>query len=173
MLNQNEQLTKDVKQICFTPELLNQVVKKHKTHTRRIVKYAEDSTIALPAKYHIGDILFVGEEWQSYNFENKEYIIYKNDFPNIVQNMIKWYDAKSMTFNTSRTLLKVTSVWQQRLQDITIEDIFKEGFYFPKIVPENIIKQKFERFWDSLYPEQSEKQWRNNPYVWVYEFVML
>lgn len=81
--------------------------------------------------------------------------------------------AKSMTFNISRVLLKVTSVWQQKLNDITIEDIFKEGFYFPEIVPENIIKQKFERFWDSLYPEQPEKQWRSNPYVWVYEFVML
>lgn len=162
-----------VKQICFTPELLSQVARRHKVQTRRIVKYAEDSTIALPAKYRKDDILVVGEEWQSYMYENVEHIIYKRDFPEVVQNMIKWNSAKSLKFDKSRLCLKVTSVWQQKLQDITIEDVFKEGFYYPEIVPENIIRSKFERFWDNLYLEQPEKQWKSNPYVWVYEFILL
>jgi len=58
----------------------------------------------------------------------------------------------------SRIQLKVISARKEKLQDITIGDLLREGLTF----------RAFNELWDSLHPEGCK--WEDNPLVWRIEF---
>ena len=78
------------------------------------------------APYQIGDILYIRETWREYNGkyffkanEPKEYDDYKTS--------PKWKPSIHMPKEAARIWLKVTDVHIERLQDITEDDVCKEG----------------------------------------------
>lgn len=68
-----------------------------------------------------------------------------------------------------RLFLRVVSARKEELQDISPEDIEKEGIWLPGTLdPQN----EFAAMWnESLSPRKKEKySWSRNPMVWVIDF---
>lgn len=82
--------------------------------------------------YQIGDILYVRETWcrgtDIWNCErtSPEYF-YKAEFRDASAKDIKWRPSIHMPKEAARIWLKVTGVHVERLQDITEDDVCKEG----------------------------------------------
>ena len=146
--------------------------------------------------YQIGDTLYVRETWfygdcsncdgdiaegVCSKRENGEEPIgcysYKAD-----QNVI-WDDCKThwkpsihMPKEAARIWLKVTNVRIERLQDITGEEVLKEGInshVHPKADYFDMNQREmFERLWNSTIKKQVSNLYGYdaNPYVWVIEF---
>lgn len=77
----------------------------------------------------------------------------------------RWTTSIHMPRWASRITLEITSVRVERLQDISRDDCFDEGYThsFEKDDPE----AWFVRLWQSIYGPES---WAANPWVWVIEF---
>lgn len=82
--------------------------------------------------YQVGDILYVRETWcrgtDIWNCEktSPEYF-YKEEFRDASAKEIKWRPSIHMPKEAARIWLKVTDVRVERLQDITEDDVCKEG----------------------------------------------
>ena len=160
------------------------------------------------APYQIGDILWVREAWNICNMDIENNLItfiykadekegksantiavsnelYKKyDYP-MTENNSEWLPSIHMPKEAARIFLKVTDVRIKRLQDITEEQILKEGLspYDDKCQDERWkptyndpdsggdpqLKQGFEILWDSTVKKDSQK-WDANPWIWVIEF---
>lgn len=181
-----------MKPILFNTEMVRAILDGRKTMTRRVIKdkditnnfdidvdgsaYAyinpETGDSCPPtaiAKYQVGDILWVRETWSK--DENGEYVYRANygtteddSFP---PSMFKWKPSIHMPREAARIFLKVTNVKVERLQDITEEDALKEGAkaYGPNNCSGTSARIAFAELWDGVY-----NNWRENPWVFVYEF---
>ena len=89
---------------------------------------------------------------------------------------LRWRPSIFMPRWASRITLQIVNVRVERLQEIGIEDIHKEGFerwrdyeggqHISVVTATN----DFWRYWNSLYTKKPEYQWEANPWVWVVEF---
>ena len=78
----------------------------------------------------------------------------------------------------SRITLEIVNVRVERLQEISVGDIYAEGFE-RKYLPEGNgvtsslghIRSEFGYLWDSINGKRAP--WSSNPYVWVLEFKKL
>jgi hypothetical protein len=72
-----------------------------------------------------------------------------------------------MPREAARIFLRVTNVRVERVQEITKEDAVKEGAkaYGPNNCSGTSARIAFAELWDGVY-----NNWRENPWVWVYEF---
>lgn len=132
------------------------------------------------APYLPGDILYVRETWMISNpfgdfaKDNRtaEYM-YKAGYTKgkriaitreMEKNLGAWKPSIHMPKQAARIFLKVTEVRVERLQDITEEQIKREGIKeeFPPIA-----QDAFQALWDST---TKEYRWALNPWVWVIEF---
>jgi len=96
-----------------------------------------------------------------------------------------WQSPYFMPREATRIFLEVTNVRVERLQDITDEQIIKEGLSPYDDICQDVnwkptlndpdsggdpnLKQGFEILWDSAVKEDWQK-FESNPWVWVYEF---
>ena len=133
--------------------------------------------------YKVGEILYVRETWaiQSMsNYDKRIKFMYKalgdkdleiryvsaDKYGELVKYSCKkgWQPSLFMPKEAARIFLKVTSVKAERLQDITEDQIKKEGIRqeFPPLA-----QDAFQELWDST---TKEYKWRLNPWVWVIEF---
>lgn len=106
----------------------------------------------------------------------------------------RWYSPVTMPRWASRITLEITNIRVERVQNISDNDIEKEGtpgkfngeyqcpdcngsgwmIGYPtcrhcngtKLQP----KYYYRELWNSLYPCYSENGWKKNPWVWVIEF---
>jgi len=93
----------------------------------------------------------------------------------------KWRPARFMYRFLARTILEITEVRVEKLQEITEEDAKAEGIcvidnttdstYSPPNYPD-IHRDIFIDLWDSLNAKRSFS-WKSNPWVWVIEFKKL
>lgn len=126
--------------------------------------------------YKVGDILYVRETWKEFKKRIGQgeqchlgsFYGYKADEDNH-GNPSEFYDGKwkpsiHMPKVAARIFLKVINVRAERLQDITEDQIKKEGIReeFPPLA-----QDAFQELWDST---TKEYRWRLNPWVWVIEF---
>lgn len=149
--------------------------------------------------YNPGDILYVRETfawgpcWDCgldtipdgcknpviYDSKKKEYgcYIYRadcedNEYPCVDT----WHPSIHMPKEAARIWLKVTDVRVERLQEITGQDVLKEGlnshvhpqaFYF-----DGNQREMFEKLWNSTIKKSDLNRygWDANPWVWVIEF---
>ena len=124
--------------------------------------------------YQVGDILYVRETWAIEECQsclsglNYSVVycqcryVYKADG----EKSIKWHPTIHMPREAARIFLKVTDVRVERLQDITPDDMDKEGLPFcMSIAPYD----GFEEMWNAIYAKRGYS-WNSNPWVWVYEF---
>lgn len=142
--------------------------------------------------YNVGDVLWVRETFgQILSFDK---FCYKADMPlaDLTKPVLGWKPSIFMPKHACRIFLKVKSVRVERLQEINLYDIIKEGvqldvfkirnllekygkdnpaFYF---LPEGRVTTDYEAhklawadLWISINGMQS---WISNPFVFVYEF---
>lgn len=190
-----------MKPILFNTEMTRATRSKKKTRTRRFaaeVYYGNfekgfvgnfiftrgvdgcDGIKSIKPQYQVGDVLYMRETYT--NIHDKIY--YKADMSYEQALGYRWHPSIHMPKKYAQTFLKITSVLVERLQDITFEDIFREGFpgdmkdYFistrykdPACTASTPKEQKILSWWVNLWnstTRDKEKQWESNPYVLVY-----
>lgn len=133
--------------------------------------------------YNIGDILYVRETWcdvkkdfrkdDDIDLGDCRYIFKVDDYgekhPLIEGYLKRWRPSIHMPKEAARIFLKVKEVRAERIQDITEDQIQKEGIKeeFPPLAQDEFIK-----LWDSTLKKEQLKEysWNANPWVWVIEF---
>lgn len=151
--------------------------------------------------YQPGDILHVRETWQCWRAHRYEATadirfraggddvrlqfangstdsIDRYDFDTFVHKWFshnrEWKPSLFMPKEAARIWLRVTNVRVERLQDITIEEICKEGLSSAAVHAEDmeIALEEWKTLWDSTIKKSDLDRygWDANPWVWVVEF---
>ena len=121
--------------------------------------------------YQPGDILYVRETWSEIknpDGSHKKYIYKASD--NIVK--FKWHPSIHMPKEAARIWLKVTDVRVERLQEISGEDLIKEGIDLFQSSYVRVAFDEFKNIWNSTIKKSDLDRygWNINPWVWVIEF---
>lgn len=189
-----------IKPILFNTEMVRAILDGRKDATRRIVKgFIPDDAVcgytAFTPKGYIscrgtfadgygekffklpcepGDILYVRETWcddrQFTHDSTPGRYFYKasenGDF--------KWHPSIHMPKEAARIWLKVTDVRVERLQEITSEQICREGVEveYPHALNGEEKRYAFSTLWNSTIKKSDIDTygWDANPWVWVIEF---
>jgi uncharacterized protein YhfF len=119
-------------------------------------------------RYQPDEIVYVKETWFDWG-DGDNRILYKASMSDYDLHMIKecghtikWKSPLMMPEWASRCKLRILHVRVERLQEITNDDVHKEGF-----APWGDKYLRFADLWDSI---NKEHPWSSNPWVWVYEF---
>lgn len=148
-----------------------------------------------PYRYAPGDILYVRETWEHFECRNcegdergncpnepqksvldKTCGCYMYRATNEIRGDARWHPSIHMPKEAARIWLKVTDVRVERLQEITGQDVLKEGLnshvhpqasYF-----DGNQREMFEKLWNSTIKKSNLDRygWSANPWVWVIEF---
>lgn len=142
--------------------------------------------------YQPGDILYVRETWQYlYKLDGNEQIIEDTgkyyyaatdtisfntyvDENGLEHEHVPWKPSIHMPKEAARIWLKVTDVRVERLQEITSEQICREGVEveYPHVLNGEEKRYAFSRLWDSTIKKSDLDRygWNASPWVWVIEF---
>ena len=122
-----------------------------------------------------GDILYVRETWMDYaglTMYKADCDIYRLDSLNFAG--FGWKPSIHMPKEAARIWLKVTDVRVERLQDITSEQISREGVEveYPHVLNGEEKRYAFSTLWNSTIKKSDIDRygWDANPWVWVIEF---
>ena len=122
-----------------------------------------------------GDILYVRETW-TYHVGAVGGIIYKARCPEKLAKIKKWRPSIHMPKEAARIWLKVTDVRVERLQEITPEQIIKEGTTGFDSEHLEVLGEHYDIPFATLWDSNIKKSdldlygWAANPWVWVIEF---
>lgn len=143
------------------------------------------------APYKVGDILYVRETWQrnycndamvpgkyAYKASPETWQYFSEEEKTIIK---KWKPSIHMPKVAARIFLKVTDVRVERLQDITVEQIEKEGIYAEAPYTKEHFAYRpgmvihFSRLWDGITKKQDLDKygWDANPWVFVISFIKI
>ena len=152
-----------------------------------VLHYTMQTEVDASAEYEekcpygkIGDRLWVRETWMhryegNHGRQIKHNIIHKAG-KEYYGEYFKWKPSIHMPRWASRIDLEITDIRVKRIQDITIEDVFKEGIedvwtrhgtISPSILKE--IEYEFSKLWDSINAKRGYG-WEVNPFVWCISF---
>lgn len=151
--------------------------------------------------YQPGDILYVRETWQCWRAHRYEATadirfraggddvrlqfangntdsINRLDYDTFVHKWFshygEWKQSLFMPKEAARIWLKVTDVRVERLQDMTSEQISREGVEveYPHVLNGEEKRYAFSRLWDSTIKKSDLDcyGWNASPWVWVIEF---
>lgn len=172
--------------ILFSAPMVRAILEGRKTQTRRVIKDCyllggppTDELLKLCPYGQRGDRLWVREAFHI--CPHHEDYFYRADDENLpikCKAHTKWRPSIHMPRAASRTLLEITGLRVERLQDISQADAIAEGVYafnsqskglegkpyYRSLFPPNKL---FKQLWDSINGEDS---WDANPWVWVIEF---
>ncbi|MCM1059437.1 MAG: hypothetical protein NC452_04010 [Eubacterium sp.] len=203
-----QQALQIAKPILFSTDMVRAILDGRKTVTRRIIKpqppkeangtyermdngkfqlkvepYENIYDYEINPPYQIGDILYVRETyWKCIDGE----YLYRADFlPNREKGFIRtWKPSIHMPKEAAQIFLRVTDVRVERLQDITREQVLKEGIRATAAnvfdlgndyITEGIDRGVFQTLWNSTVKKSDLDKygWNANPWVWVIEFEKL
>lgn len=191
-----------IKPILFNTEMVRASLDRRKGATRRSVKgYIPDDAVwgytAFTPKGYIscrgtfadgyggiffklpcepGDILYVRETWCDDRQFTREatpgrYFYKASEEDGFT---VKWHPSIHMPKEAARIWLKVTDVRVERLRDITLEQIGREGVEveYPHALNGEEKRYAFSALWNSTIKKSDIDRygWDANPWVWVIEF---
>ena len=190
-----------IKPILFNTEMVRAILDGRKTCTRRICKDANEYTVPDMDFYNAdrwtyavhnfvdkehteqlstaertcpictGDILYVRETWKK---APNGYFYYEDWQRNDIADVTKWKPSIHMPKEAARIWLKVTDVRVERLQDMTSEQISREGVEveYPHVLNGEEKRYAFSTLWNSTIKKSDIDRygWDANPYVWVISF---
>lgn len=186
-----------IKPILFNTKMVRAILDGRKDATRRIVKgFIPDDAVwgytAFTPKWYIscrgtfadgygekffklpcesGDILYVRETWKK---APNGYYYYEDWQKDDIADVTKWKPSIHMPKEAARIWLKVTDVRVERLQDITSEQISREGVEveYPHVLNGEEKRYAFSTLWNSTIKKSDLDRygWSANPYVFVIEF---
>lgn len=186
-----------IKPILFNTEIVRAILDGRKDATRRIVKgFIPDDAVwgytAFTPKGYIscrgtfadgygekffklpcepGDILYVRETWKK---APNGYYYYEDWQRNDIADVTKWKPSIHMPKEAARIWLKVTDVRVERLQEITSEQIGREGVEveYPHVLNGEEKRYAFSTLWNNTIKKSDIDRygWDANPWVWVIEF---
>lgn len=128
--------------------------------------------------YQPGDILYVRETWGE-GYEEGTYIYRASDklagLPTFKESSkLIYHPSIHMPKEAARIWLKVTDVRVERLQEITSEQICREGVEveYPHVLNGEEKRYAFSTLWNSTVKKSDLDRygWNANPWVWVIEF---
>lgn len=136
------------------------------------------------APYQPGDILYVRETWCGWYLPLVGmHYCYRATEPDgnkrptspeydCVVEKISWHPSIHMPKEAARIWLKVTDVRVEQLQDISGEDLIKEGIDFFQSNYVRVAFNEFKNIWNSTIKKSDLDRygWNANPWVWVIEF---
>ena len=132
---------------------------------------AELIMTAYKAPYEPGDILYVRETWKK---APNGYYYYEDWQKDDIADVTKWKPSIHMPKEAARIWLNVTDVRVERLQEITSEQICREGVEveYPHVLNGEEKRYAFSRLWDSIIKKSDLDRygWNASPWVWVIEF---
>ena len=128
-----------------------------------------------------GDILYVRETWcglpvnEAGHMRGHTIYYYKADGELRPKGWRgTWHPSIHMPKEAARIWLKVTDVRVERLQEITSEQICREGVEveYPHVLNGEEKRYAFSRLWDSTIKKSDLDRygWNASPWVWVIEF---
>ena len=131
--------------------------------------------------YHTDDILYVRETWcglpvnEAGHMRGHTIYYYKADGELRPKGWRgTWHPSIHMPKEAARIWLKVTDVRVERLQEITSEQICREGVEveYPHVLNGEEKRYAFSRLWDSTIKKSDLDRygWNASPCVWVIEF---
>nr|DAV56557.1 MAG TPA: ASCH domain protein [Caudoviricetes sp.] len=191
-----------IKPILFNTEMVRAILDGRKDATRRIVKgFIPDDAVwgytAFTPKGYIscrgtfadwygekffklpcepGDTIYVRETWCDDRQFTREatpgrYFYKASEEDGFT---VKWHPSIHMPKEAARIWLKVTNVRVERLQDITSEQICKEGVEVeePYVLNGEEKRYAFSSLWNSTIKKSDLDRygWDANPWVWVIKF---
>jgi len=143
-----------------------------------------DTTHRIYSRYSPGDLIWVRETW----WDRKDRFHKSQDLNAIHYDADYWIPSEDISHIhcrrpsifmprwASRITLEITDVRVERVQEISSEDVIREGVY---IIPESgsrlledfawLPEEKFRPVWDSINLKRGYG-WEVNPWVWVIEF---
>lgn len=159
---------------------MQSIIAGTKTMFREVIKKTEDEieNYTLPDRcgtelllsecpYQVGQKIFVKESFREHAFCKHHYKADDEErkwgIGSITKNFLP---AKHMKQEHSRLTLEITDIKVERLKEIDIKDVYKEG------LPNHRIGQTFmwfEEHWNSTHKKPEEK-FEANPWVWVVDF---
>lgn len=153
----------DLKYLRLNGEAVAAILENRKSQMRFAVK-SRDGTQDCP--YKVGDLIGVKETW---TILNGEYVYRVDDEMPEGWHMTSWRASTQMPKEAVRLFLEVESVRVERLQDISVDDVGKEGVWtigtlFPV--------ETFAGGWDASMSERKREKygWNQNPLVFVVGF---
>lgn len=173
-----------MKRILFNRKfgLLDAVLKRHKTQTRRICLDQINPT-ANKSKWHIGDVVAISQPYKDIlsSAYCDKYELYK------LTHTKGWSNAMFTKADLMPRHIRITNIKIERLQDISDKDCLKEGIYedsgddeFPPSIFYEFEGNKDDGFdtpreaFAALIDKVSGKgTWLKNPYVFCYSFELI
>ena len=173
-----------MKRILFNRKLglLDAVLKRHKTQTRRICLDQINPT-ANKSKWHIGEVVAISQPYK--DILSSAYCD-KYELDKLTHTK-GWSNAMFTKADLMPHHIEITGIKVERLQDISDENCLKEGIYedsgddkFPPSIFYEFEGNKDDGFdtpreaFAVLIDKVSGKgTWDSNPYVFCYEFVLV
>lgn len=134
-----------------------------------------------------GDRLYVREMWRANerDYDLVDGIEYRADgafipidntpaaadlWIDVYRRSMKWRPSIHMPKWAARVWLRVTVVDVERVQEISIADVLREGVR--PCYPGGKIRDDFAKLWDSINAKRGFG-WDSDPYVWVVEFEVI
>ena len=190
-----------IKPILFNTEMVRAILDGRKTCTRRLVRFlpgenpqwtgyirdglmlynGRNEPCIIKVPYQPGDTLCVRETWcglpvnEAGHMRGHTIYYYKADGELRPKGWRgTWHPSIHMPKEAARIWLKVTDVRVERLQEITSEQICREGVEveYPHVLNGEEKRYAFSRLWDSTIKKSDLDRygWNASPWVWVIEF---
>ena len=190
-----------IKPILFNTEMVRAILDGRKTCTRRLVRFlpgenpqwtgyirdglmlynGRNESCIIKVPYQPGDTLYVRETWcglpvnEAGHMRGHTIYYYKADGELRPKGWRgTWHPSIHMPKEAARIWLKVTDVRVERLQDMTSEQISREGVEveYPHVLNGEEKRYAFSTLWNSTIKKSDIDRygWDANPYVWVISF---
>lgn len=190
-----------IKPILFNTEMVRAILDGRKTCTRRLVRFlpgenpqwtgyirdglmlynGRNEPCIIKVPYQPGDTLYVRETWcglpvnEAGHMRGHTIYYYKADGELRPKGWRgTWHPSIHMPKEAARIWLKVTDVRVERLQEITSEQICREGVEveYPHVLNGEEKRYAFSTLWNNTIKKSDINRygWDANPWVWVIEF---